>query len=264
MKRISLLSLKGGCGKSFVSANLGRGLVRKGYKVGFLDIDVHNPGLHRALGYSIPPSLGLDTQNEYILPSVNEDGSELVTLASHFLESSRITWEGKNKSNLVSQMIEGVIKWNSPDFIVIDSPPGQDECITTLFNYNLWGCIIVLQPSDFSKVATIRVIDLMRDKEIPIIGIIENMSGAICPKCETEFSPFASKTVNIKEFSQDKDIPYIGRVPFVSSQEKIITIFDQITSRVLEITPKKIPSGKVRAKLAREMVKRFLEKKLEG
>ena len=264
-REIATISLKGGAGKSFVSANLGKSLTRLGFKVGFLDIDVHNPGLHRALGYSSPPPLGVDTEIECIIPSRNSDGSELVTLASHFLENSRITWEGKDKSDLVNQMLGEVIKWDNPDYLIIDSPPGQDECIVTLFNRGVWGSIIVLQPSDFSAVATVRVLDFIRDKEIPLIGLIENMSGVICPECGKSFNPFISKRVEVEEFAKDREVPFIGKIPFVQNEQDTARIFDQIVKdSILEAVPRKLPSGKVRRKFAREVVRKLLEKKVTG
>jgi len=96
MRELAVLSLKGGTGKSTVTARLGLALRDKGFKVGFLDLDIHGPNLHLALGLDSPPSLGLDTEREMIIPP-NINGYKLVTMASHFGEGWRILWRGEDK-----------------------------------------------------------------------------------------------------------------------------------------------------------------------
>jgi len=261
MKKIAVISLKGGTGKSSCTARLGLAIANLGYYVGFLDLDIHGPNLPMSLGLDKPPHLDVDTIKQTVIPS-KINGYELISMASHFGEGSRILWRGEDKLDLARQLLTDVVDWGNLDYLIIDTPPSQGEEVLGLFDYlpDIFGVLIVCQPTDFAKADTDRVLDLLRDRKIPIIGIVTNMDGAICPKCGEHFYPFLTKRADIEAFANKHKLPILASIPQVPSTEQVKPIFAELASKVVNATPIKLPTYEKRREFKREALKIFLGK----
>jgi len=259
MKVIPVSSLKGGVGKSTITARLGLALHRKGFKVSLCDIDVHGPNLHLALGLKEPPPLGVDTEREVIVPS-DVNGIGLVTLASHFATGTRVLWLGQDKFQLVREMLTGTIDWKDPDFLLIDLPPSSGEEIMALLE-NLkqpYGALVVTQPSDFATEDAERLLDLLREYEVPLIGVVANMDGSICPACGHRFYAFSTRRIDIESFCEERGIQFVMSIP--QSADGIDAYADTLAERILSMQPAKMPSGKVARRISRAILRKAFEK----
>jgi len=261
MRKIVVMSLKGGTGKSTCTAQIGLALKDLSYKIGFLDLDIHGPNLPLSLGLEKPPPLNVDSEKQVILPS-QVNGYELMSMASHFGEGSRILWRGEDKLDLARQLLTGVIAWGALDYLVIDSPPSQGEEIMGLFDYlpDIYGVIIVSQPTDFSRADNDRAIDLLRARHIPLFGMLANMDGCICPSCGTRFYPFLTRRANVEEYAAANKIPFLGSIPQVTSLDIVKPIFAEIARKIDTETPVHLATHEKRKSFKREALKIILEK----
>jgi Mrp family chromosome partitioning ATPase len=222
-----VMSGKGGVGKSFVAAHLAVGLAKKNYKVGLLDIDVHGP--------SIPKILGLDKERFFTLDnkiSPISFSKNLKVISIGFLlrsEELALIWRGPMKTNLIKQFISEVV-WNELDYLIIDSPPGTgDEPLTVAQSIVGAKAIIVTTPQDVAILDVKKSIAFCRQLKMGIIGIIENMSGMICPKCGEEINVF--KKDGGKRLSEYTEIPFLGKIPLsgaiVELSDKGVSLWDR-------------------------------------
>ncbi|KAH9632059.1 hypothetical protein HF086_015263 [Spodoptera exigua] len=208
VKRVILvLSGKGGVGKSTVSTQLALTLKERGYKVGLLDIDLCGP--------SVPYLLNLENQNvhqgpEGWIPVYLDNEQRLGVMSIGFLLSSRndaVVWRGPKKTSMIKQFLEDVC-WQELDFLVIDTPPGtSDEHITVMENLRQvpqCGAIIVTTPQEVAIEDVRKEITFCKKTGIPILGIIENMSG----ECTNIFSSGGGKSL-----ADISKIPFMGSVP---------------------------------------------------
>lgn len=213
VKRVILvLSGKGGVGKSTVSTQLALTLKERGYKVGLLDIDL--------CGSSVPYLLNLENQNvhqgpEGWIPVYLDNEQRLGVMSIGFLLSSRndaVVWRGPKKTSMIKQFLEDVC-WQELDFLVIDTPPGtSDEHITVMENLRQvpqCGAIIVTTPQEVAIEDVRKEITFCKKTGIPILGIIENMSGYECPNC--------SECTNIFSSGGGKSLADIAKIPFMGS-----------------------------------------------
>lgn len=215
VKRVVLvLSGKGGVGKSTVSTQLALTLKERGYKVGLLDIDLCGP--------SVPYLLNLEDQSvhqgpEGWIPVYVDKEQRLGVMSIGFLLKSRddaVVWRGPKKTSMIKQFLEDVC-WEELDFLIIDTPPGtSDEHITVMENLRQvpqCGAIIVTTPQEVAIEDVRKEITFCRKTGIPIIGIIENMSGYECPTCSECTNIFSSG--GGKSLSEISKIPFMGSVP---------------------------------------------------
>ncbi len=208
--KIIILSGKGGVGKSTVSANLAIGLSEKGYSVGLLDSDIHGP--------SIPKILGVEDK----LPEATETGinpvsvhPKLKVMSMAFLIQDRdapVIWRGPLKMGAIKQFL-GEVNWGDLDYLIIDLPPGTgDEPLSVAqLIPDGTGAIIVTTPQDVALLSVRKSINFVKKMNIPIVGIIENMSGFICPHCKNSVDIF--KSGGGLKASKDFMIPFLGKIP---------------------------------------------------
>jgi ATP-binding protein involved in chromosome partitioning len=210
--KIAVISGKGGVGKSTVAANLAMAFSLHGYKdrVGILDVDIHGP--------CVPKLLGVKGQKCQIsplgaLPVTGPEGIKVVSM--DFLVKSQETpviWRGPLKMQVIRQFLSDFM-WGELDFLFIDAPPGTgDEPLSVMqLIPDMDGTIIVTIPSEVSEDVVKKAVSFSRQMRIPVIGIVENMSGFTCPKC--------GEKVNIlgagggKRLAEDLDVPFLGQIP---------------------------------------------------
>jgi Mrp family chromosome partitioning ATPase len=203
------MSGKGGVGKSTVAVNLAMGLHLAGKKVGLLDVDIHGP--------SIPTMLGLEKSqvlegNGELLP-VDLDGLKVISLGFFLKEQDEaVIWRGPMKTGVITQFIRDVA-WGDLDYLIVDSPPGTgDEPLSvcqTLEGAD--GAVIVTTPQKVAAVDVRKSISFCRQLNLPVLGVIENMSGFVCPKCGELTAVF--KSGGGKLMADDMGVPFLGSVP---------------------------------------------------
>jgi len=207
---IVILSGKGGVGKSTVSANLSLTLTQQGKKVGLLDSDMHGP--------TIPTMLGLKdtriTQSPDGLRPIQAT-ENLKVLSMGFLiknQDDAIIWRGPMKMGAIRQLI-GDFNWGPLDYLIIDLPPGTGDEPLSIAQIipKITGAIIVTTPQDVALVSVRKSITFVNKLKIPVIGIIENMSGFTCPHCGKKVNIF--KTGGGKKAAKDFKVPYLGNIP---------------------------------------------------
>ena len=207
---ILVLSGKGGVGKSTVSVNLAFALANHGKNVGLLDLDFHGP--------SIPKMLGIEDQRPTVLAHAIEPvhmTGNLAVMSMAFLlpdTSSPVIWRGPMKMGAIQQFLAEV-NWGSLDYLVVDLPPGTgDEALTIVqLAPNVKGAVVVTTPQDVAVLDAVKAVKFIEKLELPVIGIIENMSGMICPHCKETIDLFS--TGGGKKAAEDLGVPFLGAIP---------------------------------------------------
>jgi ATP-binding protein involved in chromosome partitioning len=208
--QILVLSGKGGVGKSTVAVNLAVSLALSGKNVGLLDIDIHGPSVPKilnlegkpvqALGYTIVPIKMLEN---------------LKVMSIGFLlrgSDDAVIWRGPMKYHMIKQFLKDV-DWGDLDFLIVDSPPGTgDEPLSIVqLLENADGAIIVTTPQEVALSDVRKCITFCRNLRLPILGVLENMSGFVCPKCGEKTDVFKSGGGEI--MASQMQVPFLGRIP---------------------------------------------------
>ena len=208
--KILVLSGKGGVGKSTVSANLAVALSQDEYDVGILDIDIHGPSIPKMLG--IEDKTPDSTDKGFIPVSYSPN---LKVMSMGFLLQNRdspVIWRGPLKMTAIKQLI-GDFNWGNLDYLIVDIPPGTGDEPLSIAQLipNCDGAIIITTPQDVALVSVRKSINFVKKMGLPVIGIIENMSGFKCPYCGKSIDIF--KTGGGLKASKDFNVPFLGRVP---------------------------------------------------
>lgn len=213
-RKILVLSGKGGVGKSTVSAQLAFGFAARNMDVGLLDVDICGPSIPRMLGL-----LGQDVHqsSEGWSPVYVDD--HLAVMSIGFMlpnQDDAIIWRGPRKNGLIKQFLTDV-NWGALDVMLIDTPPGTSDehlsIVTYLQDSAVDGAIIVTTPQEVSLMDVRKEINFCRKVNLPVIGVVENMSGYACPKCGHEESVFAPSTGGAREMCKQMQVPFLGSVP---------------------------------------------------
>ena len=207
---IAVASGKGGVGKTTVSVNLALSLAKTGAKVGILDADIYGP--------SVPLMLGLKTSPEVINSKIQPPQTENVKVMSmgFFYEQSQQAgiYRGPIISGIIKQFITDV-NWEELDYLIIDLPPGTgDAPLTMAQTIPITGILIVTTPQDIAMNVAVKSIGMFNKLNIPIIGVIENMSYLSCPNCKEKINIFGKG--GGQKISEQFKIPFIGEVPLTS------------------------------------------------
>lgn len=208
--KLLVLSGKGGVGKSTVAANLAVALARAGRKVGLLDVDLHGP--------SIPKILGLDGrrqtgQSDSIEPLHLTENLGVVSIGL-LLESASdaVIWRGPMKHNVIRQFLANVA-WGDLDFLVVDSPPGTGDeplAVAQLVGEGA-GAVVVTTPQQVAIADVRRSVSFCKSLSLRVVGIIENMSGMVCPHCGKQVDLF--KVGGGQDLATEMNVPFLGRIP---------------------------------------------------
>jgi len=206
-----VMSGKGGVGKTTVAVNLAYALSLSGNSVGILDIDLHGPNIAKMLGVEDRTIFSCEFGIEPVLVSANLKAVS-IALSGHNPDQP-IIWRGPAKAAVIRQFLSDV-NWGDLDYLVIDSPPGTgDEPLSACqLIPNVSGIIIVTTPQDVAILDARKSVLFAQEIKIPVVGIIENMSGFICPHCHGQTDIF--KKGGGEKAAQELRVPFLGRVPF--------------------------------------------------
>jgi len=207
---ILVLSGKGGVGKSTVSANLATALSAHGKNVGLLDLDLHGP--------SIPKMLGIEGQRLTVLGKTMEPvhiTGNLSVISMGLLlpdASTPVIWRGPMKIAAIQQFLNEV-NWGSLDYLIVDLPPGTgDEALTIIqLAPNVRGAVIVTTPQDVAVIDAVKAVKFIEKLGLPVIGIIENMSGMVCPGCGEKIDLFGRG--GGETAARELGVPFLGAIP---------------------------------------------------
>lgn len=204
-----VMSGKGGVGKSTVAANIARLLSEAGQSVGLLDVDMHGPSIAGLLGLT---GLPLNTDGERIQPYLVNDNLKVVSMQGFLQDPDHaVIWRGPLKIGVIRQLLAEV-DWGALDYLVIDSPPGTgDEPLTVA--QTIPGCqaVVVTTPQEIALADVRKSLHFCQQTGMDVLGIVENMSGFVCPACGSVHDIF--KRGGGEQTARDWNIPFLGRIP---------------------------------------------------
>ncbi|MEF3254008.1 MAG: Mrp/NBP35 family ATP-binding protein [Deferribacterales bacterium] len=208
--RIMVMSGKGGVGKSTVTINLASTLVQLGYKVGIIDADIHGPNIPKMLGLK---EKGAISGTNGIIPF--EPYENLYIMSIGLLtqnDDDAIIWRAPLKHSAIKQFLSDV-DWGELDFLLFDLPPGTgDEPLSVShILQDIDGSVIVTTPQEVALLDSRKSVTFSKKMNIPVIGIIENMSGFVCPKCGERIDIF--KVGGGEKAAQELNVPFLGKIP---------------------------------------------------
>jgi ATP-binding protein involved in chromosome partitioning len=204
---IAVSSTKGGVGKSSVAANLAAALAGIGRGVGLLDADVYGPSVPITFGTSERPRI---SSAKRISP-VERHGVKLVSMGFFVDESSPVIWRGPIVMGIVRQFLHDV-DWGPTEFLVVDLPPGTGDAVLTLVQQvPVSGAVIVTTPQDVALLDVGRGVAMFGQVSTPVLGVVENMAGYVCPSCGTEDALFG--TDGGKRLADHFSLPLLARIP---------------------------------------------------
>lgn len=203
-------SNKGGVGKSTVTTNLAIALAEKGFKVGLADADLHGPNIPKLLGAE---SVRLKAEDDGINPFITKNGVAVASLGFLIEDPNmHIAWRDAVKYDFIIELL-GNINWGKLDYLLIDLPPGTGNEQITIIDFigDVDGAIVVTTPQELALLDARKMISFARDSNVPIVGIIENMSALTCPHCQGEIDVF--KKGGGKRLAEELVLPYLGSIP---------------------------------------------------
>lgn len=204
--RVAVFSGKGGVGKTTVSVNLAYALQSEGFATGILDADITGPNVAKMLGVESD----LIVLESKIIP-FESNGAKMVSVASLIKGGQPVIWRGPLRSKMINQFLADV-EWGELDYLIADLPPGTGDEILTIGQQMKPDCaVVVTTPQEVSVIDAERAINMAKKLEIPFIGVVENMSGFICPHCSAVLNIFGEG--GGKKLADDYDIEFLGSIP---------------------------------------------------
>ncbi|MGH7829765.1 MAG: iron-sulfur cluster carrier protein ApbC, partial [Candidatus Binatia bacterium] len=206
---IAVASGKGGVGKSTVAVNLAVALSQSGAKVGILDADIYGPSLPTLMGLKNTPPL-VDEKKKKIVP-LEKYGVKTMSIGYLMKEQDAVVWRGPMVGRMIQQFIEDV-DWDELDYLVIDLPPGTGDAQLSLSQLiPLSGAVIVTTPQDVALSDVVRGVAMFQKVQVPILGVVENMSYFSCPHCQGRTDIFSHGGGRKK--AEEMKIPFLGEIP---------------------------------------------------
>jgi len=206
--RIVVFSGKGGVGKTTVAVNLAYALIQKKQKVGLLDADITGPNVPKMAGLQGMPRV--DAEDHSILP-MEKDGLQIISMAPMMPEDQPVVWRGPLRSGAITQFLSDVV-WGDLDFLLADLPPGTgDEVLTAAQRMLPQMAIVVTTPQEVSLMDCRRAVNMAKKLNISTVGVVENMSGLICPHCKKEIDLFGKG--GGERMAKELDVHFLGSIP---------------------------------------------------
>lgn len=208
--KVLVMSGKGGVGKTTVSVNLACAMAKAGFKTGILDIDLHGPNVPKMLGID---NMRMEAEESTILPYKVNDNLYVCSLAMLGADTKNpIIWRGPLKAAAIRQML-GDVRWGELDYLFLDCPPGTgDEILSAFQAVKDWrGAVVVTTAQEVALDDAKRSLAFAKQVGLPVLGIVENMSGFICPHCGEESAIF--KKGGGEELAKEYGTKFLGRVP---------------------------------------------------
>ena len=207
--KLMVMSGKGGVGKSTVAANLAIALSEKGYSVGLLDVDLHGPSIAGILGLTGIP---LNADGDQLLPYQYNENLQVMSVQGLLAEpDDALIWRGPLKIGVIRQFLADT-KWADLDYLIIDCPPGTgDEPLTIIQTIKDAQAVIVTTPQEVSLADVRKSINFCQQAQLAILGIVENMSGFVCPDCGTVHNIF--KSGGGAKLAAERNINFLGKLP---------------------------------------------------
>lgn len=203
---IAVGSGKGGVGKSTVAANLAAALAKTGAKVGLLDADVYGPSVPSLMGIHE----GVRAEDQKLIPN-EAHGVKLMSLGFMADPSRPVVWRGPMVGQAVKQMLNDV-DWGDLDYLLVDLPPGTgDAPLTLIQSIPVSGVVVVTTPQDVALGIATKALQMFRNLRVPVLGIVENMSGFTCPHCGESTDVFSHG--GGKDASSGLNVPFLGEIP---------------------------------------------------
>ncbi len=230
---IAIASGKGGVGKSTVATNLALALARTGAKVGLMDADVYGPSVPLMLGgVGTRPAAA---QQEGWMTPVERHGIKFISIGLLTGRDTPVIWRGPMASKLVQQFL-GQVDWGELDYLLVDLPPGTGDVQLTLTqSAPLSGAVIVTTPQDVAVGVTMRGLRMFEQVQVPILGVVENMSGFICSHCGKTTEIFRSG--GGKKAAEQFGVPFLGAIPLDATVAAAGDAGEPVVSRAREETP---------------------------
>jgi ATP-binding protein involved in chromosome partitioning len=207
---IAVGSGKGGVGKSTIAASIAIGLARAGSRVGLLDADVYGPSVPHLLGLAGRPQIEQGKIQPMHL-ALGQNQMPVMSMGFLVPPGEAVVWRGPMLHGAISQMLRDTA-WGPLDYLIIDMPPGTGDIALTLSQVlPLTGAVVVCTPQDVALLDATKAIAMFRKVNIPILGMVENMSFFVCPDTQKRYDIFG--TGGAKRTAKDLDIPFLGEVP---------------------------------------------------
>ncbi|MFH1195819.1 MAG: Mrp/NBP35 family ATP-binding protein [bacterium] len=204
--RVAVFSGKGGVGKTTVSVNLAYALQTEGFSTGILDADITGPNVAKMLNIEDD----LIFLNEKIHP-FEKYGSKIISMASMIKNGQALIWRGPMRSKVINQFLADV-EWGELDYLIADLPPGTgDEILTIAQQMKPDYAVVVTTPQEVSILDADRAINMANKLEIPFVGVVENMSGFVCPHCSAVLNIFGEG--GGEKLADKYGIPFLGSIP---------------------------------------------------
>lgn len=251
--KLIVISGKGGVGKSVIAVNLAYGLLFQGKTVGILDVDIHGPSLAKMVGIEDRRLRVLP--DNVIEPIAITPSLKIITIASFLKDADTpVIWRGPLKMKMINQFL-GDVDWGKLDYLVIDSPPGTGDEPLSIAQLvpGLSGAVIVTTPQEIALLDSRKSVNFAKSLNVPVIGIIENMSGLICAHCGGKIELF--KTGGGEKAAQELEVPFLGRIPI---EPAIVDSTDQ--GRPFIRAYGKTPTAKLMDEIVGEIIKRVENK----
>ena len=207
---VAVASGKGGVGKSTVATNLAVGLADRGARVGILDADVYGPNVPRMLDVDDEPVVDHEGETDHIVPPESH-GVSVMSVGLLVGDDEPVVWRGAMAHNVLSSLFDDVA-WGSLDYLVVDLPPGTgDVQMTILQGLPVTGAVVVTTPQGVATDDTRRAMRMFAEYQTSVLGVVENMSGFVCPDCGGSHDVFGDG--GGRELAASVAVPYLGGVP---------------------------------------------------